>query len=208
MKGERLSKSQTRTLQAGREKHLTDQQRNLLAKARLDYAQAEKQRRDAEATVVRVGTSGGTIAKEQANRVLTAAKAVSRKAEVALSVLEQTMGLRDAGTLRSPDIQQSPQGGPMPGQTPAPIKKSAASEDPSLARLTGAQRKHLAQLQGDLGEKLGALLKAEQSHVREVAGGDRGRIQQSKRRLAAADDAHRAAVVNHTVALKTFGLSD
>jgi hypothetical protein len=208
VKGERLSKSQTRTLQAEAEKHLTDQQRNLLAKARLDYGQAEKQRRDAEATVVRVGTGGGLIAKEEANRVLMAAKEVSRKAEVALAVAEQTMGLRDSGTLCPPDIRQSPQGGPLPGQTPVPVRKSFASEDPSLARLTGAQRKHLAQLQGDVGEKLGALLKAERSHVREVAGGDRGRIQQSKRRLAAADDAHRAAVVNHTVALKTFGLSD
>jgi hypothetical protein len=142
MKGERLSKSQTRTLQADREKHLTVAQRNLLAKGRLDRNQSEQQLRDAQATLVRIGTTGGPVAKTEANRVVQAAKQVLRKAEVSLSVLEQTMGIRDAGKLRSPDFQQSPQGGPLPGQTPAPVRKSAGAvaDDPRLGHLAPEQR--------------------------------------------------------------------
>jgi hypothetical protein len=139
---ERLTKSQRAFLQDEREKHLTDQQRNLLAKLRLNFNQASKQCQEAQATVVRVGTHGGTIAKEQASRVLQAAKEVCRKAEVALSAAELSLGLRDSGTLCPPDSRQASQGGPLPGQTPARVMKSAGAvaDDPRLAHLAPEQR--------------------------------------------------------------------
>lgn len=93
--GERLSKSNARLLQDAREAHLTDDQRNLLTKARREAAEANLALSKAQRTYNQAVEESGLHAAQAANQRLNAAKEAAQSAGVRLSVCEKGFGLRD-----------------------------------------------------------------------------------------------------------------